>query len=241
MAFVNKQTQKPAVTLKSVLEVNNFLTGRNSTRYSTSVVMVVGFFSDHLSIEEDDFEDFMAVAKDLQIRDDVYFAVVTNPAVCEDFKKEKMIDRTPSMLLFGDNGMKSINLDELYGEKIGVKEWINNNAISLVGKLTNSNFKLYEKIPNPMLMLFLDLSHEHLSRDPSKVIGGRSGKILNEDLMEEFRQVAKEHSSKITFVYLDGVLHEDRMKSLGEIMWIVLVIVAFHTRIYASLFTFVEN
>ena len=177
--------------------------------------MVVGFFSDDM--EEDDLDDFVEVAKDLQIKEDVYFAVVTDRKVCEWYKKNKTIDRTPSVILMGDNGVRAINLDAMFGEKFGLKEWINNNAIPLVGKMTNSNFKLYEKIPNPMLMLFLDLTHEAASLDPGKVVGGKSGKILNENLLDEFRHVAKEHSEKITFVYLDGVLHEDRMKTLGEL------------------------
>jgi Thioredoxin-like domain len=179
-----------------------------------STVMVVGFFSDDM--EEDDHDDFVEVAKDMQIKEDVYFAVVTDRKVCEWYKKNKTIDRTPSVILMGDNGVRTINLDAMFGEKFGLKEWINNNAIPLVGKMTNANFKLYEKIPNPMLLLFLDLTHEAASLDPGKVVGGKSGKILNENLLDEFRHVAKEHFEKISFVYLDGVLHEDRMKTLGK-------------------------
>ena len=193
---------------------------RNSSSYSTSTVMVIGFFADYSGIEEDDYDDYVEIAKDLQTKEDVYFGTVTNSKVCDFYKKNKTIDRTPSVILFGENGIKAINLDELYGEKYGLKEWINRNAIPLVGKLTNNNFKLYEKIPNPMLMLFLDLSQEHSTSNPGQILGGKSGKILNENLMEEFRYVAKEHSEKITFVYLDGLLHEDRMKSLGKsIIW----------------------
>ena len=214
LAFVEKQIAKPTISLKSVEEVEGFLFSRNSTKYSASTVMVVGFFADR-SIEEDDYDDYVEIAKDLQVKEDVYFAVVSDPKTCEWFKRNKTIDRTPSVLLLGENGVKSINLDELYGEKYGLKEWINRNAIPLIGKLTNSNFKLYEKIPNPMLLLFLDLTEEHSVGSPGIMIGGRSGNILNENLLEEFRHVAKEHSDRITFVYLDGLLHEDRMKSLG--------------------------
>lgn len=215
---------KPTRTLKSVEEVNAFLASRSSPRYSVSTIMVIGFFSDHESIEEDDYDDFIEVAKDLQIKEDVYFAVATNPKVCSWFKSNKTIDRTPSVMLMGDNGVKSINLDELYGEKFGLKEWINKNAVPLVGKLTNSNFKLYEKLPNPMLMLFLDLTHEMLSTEPGRIVGGKSGKVLNENLLDEFRSVAKEFADKITFVYLDGLLHEDRMKTLGTISLLVILL-----------------
>lgn len=214
MAFVDKQINKPTRKLKSVEEVENFLSSRISPSHSTSTVMVVGFFSDDM--EEDDHDDFVEAAKDMQTKEDVYFAVVTDRKVCEWYKKNKTIDRTPSVILIGDNGVRSINLDAMFGEKFGLKEWINNNAIPLVGKMTHANFKLYEKIPNPMLLLFLDLTHEAASLDPGKVVGGKSGKILNEVLLDEFRHVAKEHFEKISFVYLDGVLHEDRMKTLGE-------------------------
>ena len=206
---------KSTRTLQSVEEVESFLTSRSSPKYSTSTVLVIGFFADYEGIEEDDYEDFIEVAKDMQAREDVYFAVVTKPKVCEWYKKKKTIDRTPSVMLLGDNGVKTINLDEFFGEKFGLKEWIDKNAIPVLGKLTASNFKLYEKIPNPMLMLFLDLTNEYSSLQPGQVVGGKSGKILNVHLLDEFRHVAKEHSDRITFVYLDGNLHEDRMKTLG--------------------------
>jgi hypothetical protein len=47
------------------------------------------------------------------------------------------------------------------------------------------------------------------------VLGGKSGEILNEVLLEEFRACAREHSDRVTFVYLDGITHADQMKSLG--------------------------
>ena len=215
MTFIEKQMSKSTRTLQSNEEVESFLTSRSSPKYSTSTVLVIGFFADSEGIEEDDYEDFIEVAKDMQAREDVYFAVVTKPKICESYKKNKMIDRTPSVMLLGDNGVKTINLDEFFGEKFGLKEWIDKNAIPVLGKLTSSNFKLYEKIPNPMLMLFLDLTNEHSSLQPGQVVGGKSGKILNVHLLDEFRHVAKEHSDRITFVYLDGNLHEDRMKTLG--------------------------
>jgi thiol-disulfide isomerase/thioredoxin len=216
ITYVEKQTSKPTIQLNSVEAVESFLTSRGESKYSISTVMVVGFFSEHTDIEEDDYEDFIEIAKDLQSREDVYFGVVLNKKICDFYKNNKTIDRTPSVVLLGEeNLIYSINLNELYGTKYGLKEWIDKNAIPLVGKLTNNNFKLYEKIPLPMLMLFLDLSHEFSTSSPSKVVGGKSGNILNENLIIELRAVAKEFSDKITFVYLDGILHEDRMKSLG--------------------------
>lgn len=60
-----------------------------------------------------------------------------------------------------------------------------------MAKLTESNFALYEKLNLPMLMMFLDLQHEDVTSSPGRVVGGRSGGVLNEDLLEELRAVAK--------------------------------------------------
>jgi hypothetical protein len=91
---------------------------------------------------------------------------------------------------------KSENLNELF-DKGGIKGWITMNAIPLVGKLTGLNFRLYEKLPRAMIMLFLDLTYENQSEDPSRIVGGKSGGILNENLLDEFRQTAKEFKDVI--------------------------------------------
>lgn len=66
-----------------------------------------------------------------------------------------------------------------------------------------------------MIMLFLDLTNESQSDNPNRIVGGKSGGILNENLLEEFRKTAKEFKDKLSFVYLDGNLHEDQMRLLG--------------------------
>jgi hypothetical protein len=50
---------------------------------------------------------------------------------------------------------------------------------------------------------------------PGKLLGGKSGGIYNEMLLDEFKAAAKEHIDRIAFVYLDGALYEDKMRSLG--------------------------
>ena len=158
----------------------------------------------------------MEVAEELQAKEDIYIGVVTDPKIAGYYKQSKAIDRTPSVMLLGeDSTRKAINLDELYGASGGLKEWIIKNAIPLVGKLTAQNFRMYEKMTIPMLIMFLDLTHEMASSRPGHVVGGKTGGILNEHLLEEFRVVAKEHSDRIAFVYADGTKHEDQMKSLG--------------------------
>lgn len=88
------------------------------------------------------------------------------------------------------------------------------------------NFGLYEKLGLPMLLLFLvnyhfscgvtsqDLTHEMASSAPGRVVGGKSGGILNEVILDEFRAAAAEHTNRISFVYLDGNQHVDQMRYL---------------------------
>ena len=219
LTYVQKQLDKPAKTLKTVSDVTSFLGSRRSENYGISTSMVVGFFSEHQDIEEDDYEEFMEAAKELQLNEAVYFGVVTNKATSTWFKKNKTIDRTPSLILAGEEDMyHHINLDELYGDNAGIPAWIQKYSIPLVGKMTPQNFGLYEKQGLPILMMFLDLTDsDHVSIDRTKrsFVGGKSGGILNEILLEEFREAAKEHVHRVLFVYLDGTMYEDQMKSLG--------------------------
>ena len=218
LGFVNKLTSKPIYkVLKTVEDVNEFLYKfRSEPSHSLATVTVVGFFSEHEDIEEDEYDDFAAAAKVLHHKEDVYVAVVTNSKISRHFIDNKMIDRTPSMMMVGEENVpKAINLDELYGDGVGIDGWIIQNSVPLVAKLIPENFLIYEKIGKPMLLFFLDLEHEMRSSDPGRVIGGRSGNILNEDLIREFKIVAKEHHNSISFVYLDGNLHKDKMRSLG--------------------------
>ena len=215
-AFVKKQVGPPAAQLKKVRDVEEFLDSRTDASLSLSTTVVVGFFSEHEDVEEDDYEDFMDAAEQLQGNADIYVGVVTSKSTSDHFKAAKSIDRTPSMYMVdADGNPHSVNLDEFYGEKLNIKDWIVQHSTPLVGKLTGNNFPMYEKLNLPMLLMFLDLQNEHMTSSPGRVVGGKSGGILNEHLLEEFRAAAKEHSKRVAFVYLDGNEHEDKMKSLG--------------------------
>lgn len=214
MTFIQKQLDPPAKKLKTVADVTTFLAARGSVSYGLSTTFTVGFFSEHEDVEEDDYAEFMEVAKELQLNEDTYFGVVTSPATASWFKENRTIDRTPSLLMVGEGDARhSINLDELYGDNAGIQAWILKNAIPLVGKMTPLNFLMYEKQGLPILMMFLDLTDERTHQ--AGVVGGKSGGLHNEALLEEFRLAAREHQHRILFVYLDGVLHGDQMKSLG--------------------------
>ena len=226
--FVNKQLRSKVTRLSSVEDVHLFMNASTPQWLAAGAkseafppILIVGFFSAHGDIEEDEYEDFSVAASQLQAKEDVFFGEVVRKDVSKVFKSEKkLIDRTPALVLVNqDSGLiRSLNLDDFYDNKVGgLTEWIAQNSIPLVGHLTGNNFQLYESIGRPMLMMFLDLSlaGEQASGGAHSVLQGRSGAILNEDLLDEFRVVAKEHHEKILFVYLDGVEHQDRMKSLG--------------------------
>jgi hypothetical protein len=103
----------------------------------------VGFFSDHEEVEEDDFEDYMEVARSLKTAEDIYFAVVLDEDVAAHFKQRRVIDRTPSFLLVDDRGeVQTINANELNdGEQgplavAGIADWIRHKSVPTVGHLT---------------------------------------------------------------------------------------------------------
>lgn len=219
--FIKKVTDSPFRTLRSIDAVDSFIGSRiaseNDAPASLSKVVVVGFFSEHEDIEEDDYNEFVDTAKELQEKEDIYFGLVTDPVISEYFKSTmKIIDRTPSVYAVGESGIPySINLDEFVDYSLGLSEWIISKSVALVGELTPRNFQVYNKINKPMLMLFLDLSEAGDASPGSNMVGGKSGAVLNEHLLEEMRLAALEFSDKILFVYADGNAYADQMRSLG--------------------------
>jgi thiol-disulfide isomerase/thioredoxin len=219
MQYVSKQLGPPVKRLQNLDEMEAFKALRFNENYSLSTVVVIGLFTDYKDIEEDEYEEFVEIAKDLQSNEDIYFGVVnTNKSLISFLKKNRTIDRTPSVYMMSSDmhTPHTINLDELYGEKGGLKEWIMSHSIPLVGRMTPQNFLLYEKLNKPMLLMFLNLTNEELySRQPGRIIGGKSNGIMNEILIDELKAAAKEHAERLLCVYLDGNLYEDQMKSLG--------------------------
>ena len=122
---MKKQVSSPSIILKRKEDVDSYLESRSDSKYTLSTVMVIGFFSEHEDIEEDDYEDFTIAAEELQIYPDIYIAHVTSKAVSSWYKTQKVIDRTPSLYLMNVEGVvHTINLDEFYGEKMNIKDWI---------------------------------------------------------------------------------------------------------------------
>ena len=218
---------------------------RNALR-STSFTSVIGFFTSPNDMEEDEYDEYIEIAKSMQYKETIYFGTVIDKEVIKAYKAGKIIDRTPSVLLYntyididsfkrhqkeeendgsdgdgdGSSDMAFIddlhksqlyisgNLDEMYESRRSLQDWIQQHTVPLVGKLTNTNFQLYDKIGKPMLMLFLDLQRERYTTGPNVLVGGKTGGLLNQDLIDELTLVAKEHKEKFSFVYLDGHQHQ---------------------------------
>lgn len=207
--------EPPLKVLETIESVNQFktFTAINEGAQINSV-HVIGFFSDAKVTEEDEYEEFKELAQSLQSSEEIYFAVVARSNVSAYFKTKKLIDRTPSLLVITAEGFEdTISFDEIE-LKEGIREWIEAKTVPLVGRLEENNFIFYEKLNRPMLLLFLDLSNESHANQVG-IIGGRSGGLLNEALLQEFRATAKEYVGSISFVFLDGNLYADKMKSLG--------------------------
>lgn len=219
VSFIKKATSPPFKKLKSFDEVYGFLYPKQAEEYVTlTSAKIVGVFSDIDGSEEDEYEDFLELTKTFHKKEDLYFGLVNSKKITEELKKNKTIDRSPSILLVssgGEGALQTLNLAELYDLNMGLKEWVYKKSIPLVGKLHAYNFPMYERLNLPMLLLFLDLSNEMKSSSPGRIVGGRSGGILNEVLISEFRILASEFEDKVVFGYIDGIDYEDQMKVLG--------------------------
>lgn len=220
--FVRKSVvKKPLVPLRSVADVEAFL-NRDVTRLGLGAgpipeyaTMVVGFFADP-EVEEDELQEYAEAARELQGREDVYTGVVKGheAAVCKHYKALKAggIDRTPALLAKRADMLQgvSVNLDELYGEGMSVARWVFQATLPLVGEISGRNFKSYEELGLPMLILFLNLSQRDLEEeerrragaegavvavDSSLAVPGQTGELPNARLLEEFRVVAADHVS----------------------------------------------
>ena len=101
-------------------------------------------------------------------------------------------------------------------DEASVVGWVSRNALPSLGRLSPANFKMYERLRLPMLLLFLDLRAEddHGAADV-RAVRGESGGIANGALLAEMQAVAEQHRGRVFFCYCDGVAQKDQMKALG--------------------------
>jgi hypothetical protein len=69
--------------------------------------------------------------------------------------------------------------------------------VRIVDEITGLNFAYYESLRLPMLLLFVDKSHD------------------NRKVQEAFKAVAKGYQGKVSFAYIDGKAHASRKMALG--------------------------
>ncbi|CAM9405670.1 unnamed protein product [Hapterophycus canaliculatus] len=173
-------------------------------------------------MEEDEIEDFMEVATDLQPRSDVYFGVVDDATICRHFKKLQWIQTASEAVLTrreikpGLLRAPSLTLWALLEDNLSIQDWIFRESLPLVGFLSNSNFAQYERTHLPMLIMFLELPVSYgAGSAPGSRIGGLSGGVQNDELVKELKEVALEHKGRLTCLYADGIALADSMKTLG--------------------------
>uniref|UniRef100_A0A7S3UPC4 protein disulfide-isomerase n=1 Tax=Heterosigma akashiwo TaxID=2829 RepID=A0A7S3UPC4_HETAK len=63
-------------------------------------------------------------------------------------------------------------------------------------------------------MMFLNLQGTVVN-PLADYVPGKTGNLSNNELVMELREAAKDHFGRISFVYIDGIEHADRMKALG--------------------------
>lgn len=119
VAFIKKATGKAVTRLDSAEAVRAF-TLNTTVPGGLPRISVVGFFSSHADMEEDEYDDFLQAAKLLQNKEDIYFGEVVREAVARAFMRERLVDRTPAVALFNPAAglaPRSLNLDD-FVEKV---------------------------------------------------------------------------------------------------------------------------
>ena len=105
---------------------------------------------------------------------------------------------------------------------MNVKDWIKTSAIPLEGKLSAHNAATYEKFITdygiPIVLLFLALSDEMNIRDKT-ILGGMTGGIFNEVLIQELKLAAKSFIHRAVFACVDGWLCVRRQHDGAGTVW----------------------
>jgi hypothetical protein len=145
----------------------------------------------------------------------VYFARVVPRALLSAYgsKGKKWFTKSPSVVVVrnfdeGDRDMDAVLATEL--SDTSLQQWIEKRTVRIVDEITGLNFAYYESLKLPMLLLFIDKSHD------------------NRKVQEAFKAVAKGYQGKISFAYIDGKAHASRKMALG-LVDDVLPAMAFNT------------
>lgn len=177
-------------------------------------VSVLGFFTSD-SGADDEEEEFQEAAETFRYAHNVYFARVVPRALLSAYgsKGKKWFTKSPSVVVVrnfdeGDRDMDAVLATEL--SDTSLQQWIEKRTVRIVDEITGLNFAYYESLKLPMLLLFIDKSHD------------------NRKVQEAFKAVAKGYQGKISFAYIDGKAHASRKMALG-LVDDVLPAMAFNT------------
>jgi len=128
-------------------------------------VSVVGFFASGSGVEEEE-EEFQEAAETFRYTHNVYFASVATPALLAAYgnKGKKWFVKSPSVVVLrnfdeADRDMDTLLLTEL--SDMSLQQWISKRTVRLVDELHGNNFAYYESLRLPMLLLFVDKSHDN--------------------------------------------------------------------------------
>eukprot|EP00949_MAST-11_sp_MAST-11-sp1_P000639 g639.t1 len=213
--IVRKVADPPSQELKTVAEVREFL--HISSDSAANPVFAISFFTGG---DDDELEDYMVAARQLQVLPHCFFAHVVDSKVSAHFAgfqngEHFRAPAAPSIVLLSSDGseIEKQPLDEFRGDLAG---WVKRNSLPLAGELTGGNFHLYESRGLPMLILFLDFA---------------SPKAQRTRLIDDLATVAKSFRREIAFAYADGVAFKDRLRALGIVGGVeALPSVAFNTK-----------
>jgi hypothetical protein len=154
LSYSFKISQAPITTFSSISSLLDYAVMHD--------VVVTGFFSG--SQDKDELADFKVASKFMQLRHNVYFAMVTSPAAVSNALELNLIRSSPSSCIFNNlniaqdmrNWRKTktacTTLSELEGS---LSDWIGPNALRLVDQVTGENSLFYEDAKLPMVLLFL--------------------------------------------------------------------------------------
>ena len=215
--YVQKVTGPTVSNIKSIRAITQLQTHilQKRSHEGTAQSAAIGFFSDFRGAEEDEYEDVLDAAADLQTVWWTSMHVVRANDVIEHFRDNlRWFSRTPALVVLGGSHSANtvsaipavVQLDEFFGGSHGsLADWIKQVSLPLVGQLTHFNFAAYEKRGLPMGILFLDSdssSSDHMSSE-------------SRELVQRLRDVAKFFRDELSFAYANGHQHLDKMRALG--------------------------
>ena len=180
---------------------------------SYTVILLIGFFRSPESMEIDEYEDFLELAREMQPIGNVFVGAVKDEDVVAEMRSAGVIQRTPSVNIYRkkyneamtpvaalSNPSSTFYLDT----DDDVQKWARDESVESMIFLTNAReLKAMERKGLPIIMLFVEGEQSH------------SGGVLNENLFREFQYVADELRDKLGFVVAPGNIHSSQMVMLG--------------------------